>query len=193
MQTTPFPFTLRRLALALIAGSIAVAGTTIVFADDDKNEKYTECMVKKITSELDDELDLSRKQERQIAAILTEQMEKQRQLLQPKNEQLHALWQEDNVTAEALLDAIRKHREQVKENAAMLREQRPEFYAQTLAAIHAVLTPAQREDAYVVLKHVQLLGNGHKRKWSSRSHKRHQGKWDDDCPFGDDDNDDDDN
>lgn len=165
----------RNLRRALVAGAIAAAAVSITaHAHGDRNRGDGEERGQRMSEKFARKLDLNDSQKAQVEEIFAEFFAQHRSRRDETRERLAALWNRPQLTAsdiEAAMDETKRRREETRALAA-----------RQIAALHGVLTPAQRERAIEEfgLDHfgAMLAGgrfSGHRRGWGK--HHGEGGDW----------------
>ncbi len=122
----------------LIAIVMAITSISYIHADEGKGNKG-ENRAKVVVKRLDKIVNLSNAQEEEISAIVLENMPMLKKSKKKSKDGLHAIFTADSITADEVLAMMKSHREEGKH------EEKMQQMAKTIAAVHAVLTPKQRQ------------------------------------------------
>lgn len=133
----------RRWLLAL-SGVLLLATVSLshqAFADGKKERHNMDPgeIAEHIVEKMDERLDLSDAQEEGVHKIVTEFFEKKKMQREARKEKMRALWTRPTLTADDVYAAI------TEKDAT--RETQQRLMAEKLAAVHALLTPEQRQKA----------------------------------------------
>lgn len=156
-------------AALLISGNAFASGYGYGDHDDHhgKGHKSAMQMAEKIANRLEDVLDLSNAQEDKIAAILAKSIEKRQQQLKSKHGDIQQLWKKSTLSVEEIERVLREKHGDHEQHKAEMRETHIALVAETMAQVHAVLTPEQRSIAAQRVEHMLLQGGRYGK------HKRH--------------------
>lgn len=144
MKTTvQLPFYRRPalLLLAVVTVAAAALGAATSFAHDVQRQPDADHIAKQMAERLDDYLDLSGSQEEQIEGILEQSIKQRWQMRQDRQNKMRDLWNQPTLSAAEIKAAMLE-----RQGGPAQREAHMTLMAETLAKIHAVLTPEQREE-----------------------------------------------
>ena len=164
MEKTIMKLFNKKTGVVVVAGLLALSGLAYAGSghghwDDDDAEHYAKCAerAERMVDRLDRELDLSDAQEQQVAAIVDNFVREGRAMRDSHKQAWTEAWLSDELSADDIAAMM---------DRGARRDVGKRLMSESVAALHAVLTPAQRETAANHKRFFSLMqGQGGKRGW----------------------------